>query len=846
MSGLVKAIKRPLRRVAKGTVKRVIGALPPPASRLTGPLAKDGGKPVRDLNYRPWPKYPSDQLGDWMNSVAPRFKKIFLTGEEGLPQHLATEFAERWAEFCGAKHALLLPHGTDALRVALSAVFDHDGYDYAGEIIVPNLSFIASATVALDRRFSVALVDVEPDTLLIDPARVEEAIVPGKTRGIMAVHLFGQPADMRALRDIARRHDLKIIEDAAQAHGALHALGPAGSIGDAAGFSFQSSKNLSSGEGGALTTNDTPTFERAYGIHNVGRARVGGQRWGHDSLGWNIRPTEYVAALLLHRLKALPEQQKHRAARFETLRQALSSVSCVEPLKTHPDTKQHAAHMFVVRYKSSECGGMPLNDFQHAVFSEGIPLLQLYNQATLSQQPALQRFGVRHPDALNIKDTPVADRAVKEVLFLPQNVLLGSDDDMVEIAQAFAKVQSRAASRPVSAKIVLPSGGAAATPSEPAEPVTAKRAAMRFGIIGAGVMGAEHAATLKRNPDALLVGVADSSSEAAANVANRFNCRVFASPEAMIQSGEVDTIIIATPHRLHVDMAGKVLNVGLNVICEKPLAISVSEADKLIRIAASSKGRFATVFQNRFEPSYQAAKEILASGELGPIQRCMIVETFWRTASYFKGNSWRGTWRGEGGGVLINQAPHTLDRYSWLFGMPTSVTARCDTNLHKIEVEDTASAIFRHSNGAHGYIHVSTTEAAPASTVVVSCDRGRLTIENGRLTIESLKGSIREKAAEEVGMGFLGLEKREIAYSQAGSRALLDAYYSDFIRGVANGKKLMCPGEEGLNALELANAISLSSALGTTVALPLDRNAFDHWLASKIAPEAPVAAVGAR
>src|SRR5205823_5479845 len=113
--------------------------------------------------------------------------------------------------YCGCRHALLLPHGTDALRLALAAVFDHDGLEYGGEIIVPNLSFIASATAALDRRFGVALVDVDASTLNLDPKRVEEAIIPGKSRAIMPVHQFGQPADMTLLCAIAQKHGLKII-----------------------------------------------------------------------------------------------------------------------------------------------------------------------------------------------------------------------------------------------------------------------------------------------------------------------------------------------------------------------------------------------------------------------------------------------------------------------------------------------------------------------------------------------------------------------------------------------------------------------------------------------------------
>src|SRR5215216_6469828 len=346
-------IKKIARKSAKLAVKGVIKTLPPlpgRPGRLTGKLAKEGGLPVRDTRYRPWPSSPSSSLIEWTTKLSPTFLRIFLTGVEGLPQPLATRFCAEWARYCGARHALLLPHGTDALRVAISAAMDHDAMEFGGEIIVPNLSFIASATAVLDRRFAVALVDVDPETYLLDPKRVEEAIIPGKTRAIMAVHLFGQPADMTALTDIAKRHSLVLLEDAAQAHGAIHELGRVGSIGDAAAFSFQSSKNLSAGEGGALTTNDPVIFERAYSFHNVGRARRGGQRWGHHSLGFNMRASEYVAAILLHRMQKLEGEQQRRAENFQLLREYLGDVSCVRPLGIGPGVQRHGVHMFVMRY----------------------------------------------------------------------------------------------------------------------------------------------------------------------------------------------------------------------------------------------------------------------------------------------------------------------------------------------------------------------------------------------------------------------------------------------------------------------------------------------------------------
>ena len=321
-----------LRLFARAT----LGNLPRPASRITGALAKDGGTPVRNTRYRPWASDRDGNFLRWHGGVRVQLRRVFLSGVEGLPQPLAEDFAQQWATYCGCRYGLLMPHGTDALRIALAVLLDHDGLDYGGEVIVPNFSFIASATAPLDRRVGVAFVDVDPGTLLLDPARVEQAIIPGKTRAIMPVHLFGQPADMTALRAIATKHGLKIVEDAAQAHGAVWESGPVGSLGDAAGFSFQSSKNLSCGEGGILTTNDEQVFERAYSMHNAGRSRIGGGRWEHMVLGWNIRPTEYQAALLLHRFQHFDSRQAIRRKNFDLLRSLMKELCAWSPWRRIP------------------------------------------------------------------------------------------------------------------------------------------------------------------------------------------------------------------------------------------------------------------------------------------------------------------------------------------------------------------------------------------------------------------------------------------------------------------------------------------------------------------------------
>jgi predicted dehydrogenase len=179
--------------------------------------------------------------------------------------------------------------------------------------------------------------------------------------------------------------------------------------------------------------------------------------------------------------------------------------------------------------------------------------------------------------------------------------------------------------------------------------------------------------------------------------------------------------------------------------------------------------------------------------------------------------------------VLLNQAPHILDRYAWLCGMPETVTARCDTTLHNIEVEDTASAILYHTNGAHGYIHISTIEAPAISRMVLCCDRGRITVENGKVQVSKLRDSIRERTANDTQpMGALESETRTINLPTDGD--VLGVFYDDFVAAEHGSGTLTCPGDEGRNAVELANAMLLSSARGTSVTLPLDRGQYSEFI----------------
>jgi predicted dehydrogenase len=454
----------------------------------------------------------------------------------------------------------------------------------------------------------------------------------------------------------------------------------------------------------------------------------------------------------------------------------------------------------------------------------------------MAQQPALQLIAEKHPKYLRVLDTPVADAATRNMLFLAHDIFLGDDSDMQEIAAAFRKVQTRYNAAGVRRQVEAPAPQVVAEARPAAVAARASVKPIRFGVVGLGVMGQEHARVIKSNPLLNLAGATDAQPATGRKVAAELGCKWFDSADEMVRSGEVDAVVIATPHWQHAELAVNALKGGLHVLCEKPLSVTVEQSDRVLEAAAQSRGMFVVVHQKRFEPAFLFVKQLLDSGELGSLYRCSMIESAWRSESYYRSSPWRGTWRGEGGGVLLNQAPHILDRYAWLCGMPETVTARCDTTLHDIEVEDTASAILHHANGAHGYIHISTIEAPAIARTVLCCDRGRITIENGKVQITKLRDSIRERTANDTQlMGNLESETRTIELPSGGD--VLSAFYDDFVAAANGAGNLTCPGHEGRNAVELANAMLLSSAQRTSVSLPLDRQQYSEFMEKMLGRE---------
>jgi len=351
-------------------------------------------------------------------------------------------FERRFAQYCGAKHGIAVVNGTVSLRVALMAA----GIEAGDEVIIPPYTFFATASAVVEANATPIFVDVERDTFNIDPAAIEAAITK-RTRAIIPVHLGGLPCDMDAIMAIAQRHGLVVIEDAAHAHGSEYKGKRVGAIGHMGSFSFQSSKNLNSGEGGIITTNDDKLAERCRSIHNCGRIPTGAW-YEHHVMSANYRLGELAGALLNAQFDRLDEQTNTRDANGRYLDKLLSMIPGIAPQKRDDRTTRNAQHLYCARYDQGVFG-VPRTRFLEAVAAEGIPMSGGYG-ISLHRQPMFlnKAFGpytgyrLSRPDLdFGALSLPNVDRMCEsEGLWLTQNVLLGTRSDMDDIVRAIEKV----------------------------------------------------------------------------------------------------------------------------------------------------------------------------------------------------------------------------------------------------------------------------------------------------------------------------------------------------------------------------------------------------------------------
>ena len=355
---------------------------------------------------------------------------------------------------------------------------------------------------------------------------------------------------------------------------------------------------------------------------------------------------------------------------------------------------------------------------------------------------------------------------------------------------------------------------------------------VRIGIVGFGNMGSAHAACIHSGKiqNLQLAAVCDISDVRAQLCRELYpEIPVFADYNEMFASGLLDAVIVAVPHRLHSLIGIAALQAGLHLLSEKPLDARLSQAQKLVEAAQQSGRVFAIMFNQRTNPLFRRAREIVQSGELGALKRSVWIITNWyRTQHYYDSGVWRATWAGEGGGVLLNQAPHNLDLWQWICGMPKSIVAFCDiAKYHDIEVEDDATIYARYANGAVGTFITTTGEYPGTNRLEIAGECGKIVLEDGVLKwwrlSENEKNVRLDSSSESSSVPFTYSEYRPTEPETAHAGIL-----QNFTNAILFNEPLIAPGADGLNQLSLTNAAYLSEWTGNSeVVLPLDADRFD-------------------
>ncbi|MGB0581298.1 MAG: Gfo/Idh/MocA family protein [Limisphaerales bacterium] len=356
---------------------------------------------------------------------------------------------------------------------------------------------------------------------------------------------------------------------------------------------------------------------------------------------------------------------------------------------------------------------------------------------------------------------------------------------------------------------------------------------VRIGIIGMGNIGRFHAAYLldgKVNR-AELAAVCSTSPHKLKEFEEK-GVKVFGDGEELVKSGEIDAVIIATPHYQHTSLGITAFEAGVHVMVEKPISAHKADAEKLIASAkAHPEVKFGAMFQLRSEPRYEKIRNLLQGGELGEIVRMNWLVTDWfRSNAYYTSSAWRATWKGEGGGVLINQCLHQLDVLQWLLGLPKKVRGFCTLGrYHNIETEDDVTVYLEWENGAHGVFISSTGELPGTNRFEIAGTKGKIVLENDKLTFYKNEVPADEwNQTSKIGFAKPDVWTIDIPFGNADAPHA--AFTQNFVNGILDGAELGCPGEDGLGSIELANAMQFSSLTGETIELPMDSGAYEAKL----------------
>ena len=356
---------------------------------------------------------------------------------------------------------------------------------------------------------------------------------------------------------------------------------------------------------------------------------------------------------------------------------------------------------------------------------------------------------------------------------------------------------------------------------------------VRLGIIGVGSMGAPVSQLLaleKKCSEIEVTAICDNSEERrqwAAKTYEGMDIAIFAEAEELMKSGLVDAVYIAVPHYDHPILAMKAFEYGLHVMLEKPAGVYTKIVRQMNEAAEKAGVKFGMMFQSRLDPYFKKVKELLDSGRFGQIRGVTwLVSSWYRSQQYYDSGSWRATWAGEGGGVLLNQCPHNLDVLQWLCGMPVEISATCSVaQWHDVEIEDDVVATFKYANGALGTFITSTGICPGSNRLEIATDKGTIIMDNGDVIVHEIDKPLQEYANQG---SIVPRERITTAkytfYNEkvAGHCIMLNA----FADAILHGGELVANGYEGINSLTLSNAMYLSDWTGKKITLPIDEDLF--------------------
>lgn len=359
---------------------------------------------------------------------------------------------------------------------------------------------------------------------------------------------------------------------------------------------------------------------------------------------------------------------------------------------------------------------------------------------------------------------------------------------------------------------------------------------LKYAIIGIGNMGSSHIRMYKNGDikEMELVAVCDVKQERLDFALEQVpGIKTFTSTDELLDSGLVDAIIIATPHYLHPVLTKQALEKGINVLCEKPAGVYTKNVRELNEYVKTQDKTYAIMFNQRTNHVYRKAKELVSSGIYGEIRRTNWIITDWyRTQGYYNSGGWRATWDGEGGGVLMNQAPHNLDLWQWICGMPSKITAFCHNGKwHDIEVEDDVTIYAEYPNGATGVFITTTGDCPGDNRFEITLDKAKIICTNDTIEVTELSDKISDYTFEnttssKANDGFKKLDYKKIDVETDGKNEKHAGVTNAFAAHILHGTPLIADGTEGINGLTLCNAAYLSSWLGKTIELPFDEDLY--------------------